>query len=164
MECRNFRRRTQQPGESFDDFLVALHELVKTCNFCSDNCTRKNLCDQVIEGILDGDTRTVEDLLQEKDLSLARAIQIYQAQEAAKRQCASMSTGHQDSLAAVRNSPPLRRKPLSQVPSSYSQACPGCGGKPHPGGRPRCPAFSLSCNTCGKIGHFAKVCRSKPAQ
>jgi len=162
VERRNFRRRTQQPGESFDDFLLALRELVKTCNFCSDNCTRKNLRDQIIEGILDGDT--VEDLLQEKDLSLARAIQICQAQEAAKRQRASMSTGHQDSLAAVRNLPPPRRKPLSQTPSSYSQACTGCGGKPHPGGRSRCPAYNLSCNTCGKIGHFSKVCRSKPAQ
>ena len=107
VERKNFRRRTQQPGESFDDFLVALHELVKTCNFCSDNSTRKNLRDQIIEGILDGNT--VEELLQEKDLSLTRAIQIFQAQEMAKRQCASMSTGHQDSLAAVRNSPPLRR-------------------------------------------------------
>ena len=97
--------------------MVALRELVKTCNFCLDNCTRKNLHEQIIEGILDGDT--VEDLLQEKDLSLARAIQIFQAQEAAKRQRASMSTGHQDSLAAVRNPPLLCRKPLSQVPSSF---------------------------------------------
>jgi len=89
VEHRYFCKRIQQPGESFDDLL---HELVKTCNFCSDNCTRKNLCDQIIEGITDGDT--IEDLLQEKDLFLDRAIQICQAQEAAKRQRASMSTGH----------------------------------------------------------------------
>ena len=31
VECRNFRRWVQQPGESFDDFLIALRELVKTC-------------------------------------------------------------------------------------------------------------------------------------
>ena len=30
VERRNFRRRVQQPGESFDDFLVSLRELVKT--------------------------------------------------------------------------------------------------------------------------------------
>ena len=65
VERRNFRRRSQQPGETFDDFVLVLRELVKTCNFCSNNCTRKNIRDQIIEGILDGGT--VEDLLQEKD-------------------------------------------------------------------------------------------------
>ena len=35
VERQTFRRRVQQPGESFDDFLVSLHELAKTCQFCS---------------------------------------------------------------------------------------------------------------------------------
>ena len=50
----NFRRRTQQLGECFDDFFVALRELVKACNFCSNDCIQKNIHDQLIEGILDG--------------------------------------------------------------------------------------------------------------
>ena len=33
VERWNFRRRTQQPRESFDNYLVSLRELVKTCNF-----------------------------------------------------------------------------------------------------------------------------------
>ena len=36
----------------------------------------------------------------------------------------------------------------------------GCGGKPH-SSRP-CPALSKKCNTCEKVGHFSKMCRSKP--
>ena len=56
VERRNFRRRSQQQGESFDDFLVSLRELAKTCNFCSDQCTQKNIRDQIIEGLMDGDT------------------------------------------------------------------------------------------------------------
>ena len=76
-----FCRRTQEPGESFDDFLLALRELVKACNFFSNECIQKNIRDQLIEGILDGDT--VEDLLQIKDLNLDKAIQVCQAQEAA---------------------------------------------------------------------------------
>jgi len=79
VECRNFCRHTQQPRESFDDFLLALRELVKTCNFCSNDCIQKNIRDQLIEGILDGDT--VKALLQVKDLTLDKAIQICQAQE-----------------------------------------------------------------------------------
>ena len=48
VERRTFRRRVQQPGETFDDFLVSLRELAKTCKFCSDDCTRKNIRDQII--------------------------------------------------------------------------------------------------------------------
>jgi len=90
--------------------------------------------------------------------TLDPAIQICQAQEAAKRQRASMSTGH-DALAALQNpQEPLQRNLLSP---GQPLGCSGCSGKPHPGGRSRCPAFNVTCNACGKTGHFAKVCRSK---
>ena len=157
VERRHFRRRTQEPGESFDDFLLALRELVKTCNFCSNECIQKNIRDQLIERILDGDT--VEDLLQIKDLNLDKAIQVCQAQEAAKKQRANMTGVHQESVAAIRNPP--RRKPPSYTAPSHSATCPGCGSRLHQGGRARCPAFGLPCNNCGKLGHFAKVCRSR---
>ena len=84
-----FRRRVQQLGETFDDFLVSLRELAKTCKFCSDNCTQKNIRDQIIEGLLDSDT--VEHLLQEKDLTLDKAITTCRAQEAAKKQRAEIA-------------------------------------------------------------------------
>ena len=42
VECRNFRRYTQQPEECFDDYLLPLRDLVKTCNFCSNECMQKN--------------------------------------------------------------------------------------------------------------------------
>ena len=70
VERRTFRRRTQQPGESFADFLVSLRELAKTCNFCNDGCAQKNIRDQIIEGLTNGDI--VEDLLKEKSLTLER--------------------------------------------------------------------------------------------
>ena len=84
MERRNFRRYAQQVGESFDNFLVSLRELMKTCDFCSDACTQKNIQDLIIEGLIDNDI--VKDLLQETDLTLAKAIHKCQAQEAAKNQ------------------------------------------------------------------------------
>jgi len=36
VERRNFRGCRQQAGETFDDYLIALRELIKTCKFCSD--------------------------------------------------------------------------------------------------------------------------------
>ena len=43
VEHRHFHRHTQQVGESFDDCLLVLHELIKTCNCCSNECTQKNI-------------------------------------------------------------------------------------------------------------------------
>ena len=131
LEHRHFRRSTQQPGECFEDFLLALHDLVKTCNFCSNECTQKNICNQLIEGILDVDT--VDDLLQLKDLTLDKAIQVCQAQKPAKKQRANMIGIHQESVAAIRNPQTQCKKPLGHTTSSYPGTCPGCGGKLHLG-------------------------------
>ena len=38
--------------------------------------------------------------------------------------------------------------------------CTKCGGKPN-SSRPR-PALSITRNTCEKVGHFSKMCRTKP--
>ena len=72
----------QQRGEAFDDFIVALRELVKTCNFCSPACAAKSIRDQIIEGILDGDT--IEHLLQQQNLTLDKAITMCRAEEPLK--------------------------------------------------------------------------------
>ena len=76
------RRWVQQPGECFDDFLVSLHELAMTCNFCSTDCAQKNVCDQIIECLVDADM--TEQLLKVNDLTLDKAISTCRAQEAAK--------------------------------------------------------------------------------
>ena len=39
-----------------------------------------------------------------------------------------------------------------------------CGAASHPAGRTQCPAYSHICFNCQKVGHFAKVCRSKPSR
>ena len=56
MERYKFRHRTQQEGETFDDYLISLRDLAKTCKFCSDACIQKSIRDQIIEGLRDGDT------------------------------------------------------------------------------------------------------------
>ena len=82
-ERHNFRRRFQQEGKSFDDYLISLRELAKTCSFCSDLCMQKNLRDQIIEGLRDGET--VESLLQEADLTLDVTIAKCRRKEATKK-------------------------------------------------------------------------------
>ena len=106
VERRNLRRRTQQPGESFDDFLVSLRELAKTCGFCSEQCMQKSIRDQIIEGSLDGDI--TENLLKQPDLTLDGAITLCRAQEAAKRQRSEMNSASSGAVFAIkqRQQPP----------------------------------------------------------
>ena len=154
MERRHFRQRRQQPGESFDDFLVSLRELAKTCNFSTDACTQKSIRDQIVEGIFDGDA--IEDLLKERELTLDTAISKCRAREAAKQQreeITSTQVGNSLIQAVQRASP---RNPPS--------TCQGCGAGHHQGGRQNCPAYHVTCHNCNKPGHFAKVCRSCPRQ
>lgn len=169
VERRNFRKRIQQPGECFDDFLVSLRELAKTCNFCSDGCREKNIRDQIIEGLLEGDI--VEELLKEKDLSLETTVSKCRAQEAARKQRVEIS-GSTSNVNFVRqqgdhfttsrmqrsNTPQLPGKPPDRTPPTSS--CPGCGCDLHPGGRQSCPAYRRVCHACKKMGHMARVCRS----
>ena len=53
------------------------------------------------------------------------------------------------------------RKPKEKITANKSNSmCTRCGGKPH--SSRICPALSKKCNTCEKLGHFSKMCRSKP--
>ena len=70
VERRNFRKRRQNQQELFDDFMIALRNLVKTSSYCSDVCVNNALCDQIIEGLLDGDT--VEELLRQKNINIRK--------------------------------------------------------------------------------------------
>lgn len=69
--------------ESFDDFLISLRELAKTCKFCSESCVQKSIRDQIIKGLNDGDT--TEYLLQESNLTLDTTIIKFQSREVAKK-------------------------------------------------------------------------------
>ena len=150
VERCNFRRRTQQQGETFDDYLIALREMAKTCKFCSDTCMQKNIRDQVIEGLLDGDT--VEDLLQEPDLTLTTAITKCRSGEAAKKNRSQM-LAQEPELGVVAT------LQYPQLPNQQGRprTCPGCGGVQHKGGRARSPAYDKACSSCHKVGHFARA-------
>ncbi len=117
VERRTFRRCFKQPEESFDKFFVSLRELAKTCKFCSNECTQKNIRDQIIVGLIDGDT--VETLLREKDLSLDITITKCRAQEAAKKQRAEMVDTSDANIQVIRHRNSTHRP--------ASKTCPGCG-------------------------------------
>ena len=158
VERHAFRSQVQQEGETFDDFLVSLRELAKTCAFCNDDCTQKNIRDQTIAGLADGEA--VETLLKEINLTLETTVSKCRAHEAAKRQRAELAGGTPGTSVHA-----IRQKQQNPSSNRGGPKCPGCGSGFHPGGRKQCPAYQLVCHFCNRTGHIAKVCRSrKPTQ
>ena len=165
VERRNFRKRRQHARESFDDYLVALRELVKTCRYCTDDCVSKILRDQIIEGLQDGDT--IEELLRQKKLSLEQTIQICRAHESAKNQREEIKGSHAainvTSTYKAKKKPTNRDRPMAarkQLTHEQQRTCGRCGCG-HGNLPQNCPAFNKTCNKCHKLGHFASLSRTK---
>ena len=93
-----------------------------------------------------------------------QAYSFYRAQEQ------STSYGESNIAAAVtqEQSSKLDESPTNvlakvrQKLSATESKCCYCGGYYH--NRSRCPARNVDCHSCGKRGHFAKVCMSKSGQ
>ena len=51
------------------------------------------------------------------------------------------------------------QRPTPHTGSSRLQTCRNCSWGPHP--REQCPKKNATCHYCQKVGHLAKVCRSK---
>ena len=112
IERRNLRQRKQVQGESFDDFLVSLRKLAKTCNFCNNDCLQKALRDQIIEGLLDGEI--IHELLQEKNLTLDQAITKCRGLEAAKKSRSDIQ-GISDVYAVQTKPPGITSPPMHRM-------------------------------------------------
>jgi hypothetical protein len=83
-----FLRRHQQPGESFDSWIVCLRSMVKGFNYGVS--VESVLRDQIVLGVADSQTR--ENFLFEKSLDLAKACDIVRACEASRAQLSQMAS------------------------------------------------------------------------
>jgi len=86
-----YNRRVQENGERFDTFLGEVRRLARSCEFAA--VEESMIRDRIVVGIRDETTR--HKLLQECDLTLAKAIDTCRASEAAGRQLKEMSSTDQ---------------------------------------------------------------------
>ena len=145
-----FMSRKQKSNESINDYLVALRNLIKQCEYGS--LTDSILKDAIVMGLRN--KKTQEILLREADLNLDKCINIVQAAERAHN--------HSYFIAQEKNND--ESMDIDKVTASNNnekpKRCKFCGNE-HVWGRKHCPAFGKSCSNCGGSNHFMKVCKTK---
>ena len=147
----------QQQGESIDEFLQALRTLSKDCNF--KQVTAEKHCEESIrDAFISGLTSNIirQRLLENETLTLSAAYDQARSLDSAQKQ----SEQYQSNVPYVNALPnePLVQNDEKVTLASVKQLCYFCGNNRHP--RSKCPARTVQCNKCQKLGHFAKVCRS----
>ena len=166
-----FNKRMQDSGERFDAFLGDVRRLARSCQF--EGVKESMIRDRIVVGIRNENTR--HKLLQIRDLTLAKAIDVCKASEAAGKQLKVMTNADEvQSLRSTSTSNYQRRnrgKSRGREPrhdlkqrrdKSATRPCKYCDRKHEPR-KEACPAYGKTCRRCGRQNHFDAVCLSKAA-
>ena len=153
IERKKFNERRQADGEIFDDFLTSLRELSRACNFCA-TCNDSLIRDRIVMGLRSAET--VKRLCAVQNLSLAHAIDVCRAEEAATRDVVELrSGGHTQASAHRVHAGEYSRGARGR--SRDSSWCAACGRRRHRAEQ-LCPARGQRCRNCQQLHHFAAVC------
>ena len=154
-ERYRFNRRSQEPGETYDQYCTALRKLGESCDFQSIT-PDEILRDRLVFGISDSKVR--ERLLRESKLTLAKTDEICRASESMMLQMKAVEESPSASVNAVKSG---KEQSTSADPDKPAQReCGSCGYR-HERKKELCPAFGKLCNKCKKRNHFAAKCWSK---
>jgi transposase InsO family protein len=171
-EVFNFRQAKQKPDESLDSYHTRLRHLSQTCEFSD---PAKEIKDHIISTCTSNSLRrrALRDNLDLPNLlKTGRAIEISerQARQVEQQEFSNVNSlrdgipQHPNKEATGRprsrfENPRLRNFRDAE-PSRGKETCRNCGGTyPH---IRVCPARGKDCKSCGKVGHFARVCRTNP--
>ena len=144
VQCYLFNSRIRKQGESVATYIAELKHLSEHCKLAG--ILEDMLCDRMVCGI--NDSRIQCRLLAEPDLNHKKACELVLALEAADKSAQELQA-KSSSVNFVKPNKDRSSKPI---------ACHRCGG-PHKA--PECTFQKAKCHKCGKVGHIAKVCRSR---
>ena len=152
-ERYRFNKRAQEAGESYDQYKTALRKLAEGCEFDTIT-TEEILRDRLIFGIRE--VKVCERLLRESQLTLQKTDEICRASESTAQQLKEVSEG--DTVNSV-NFRKKSRRPRGKKGDTdeTTKACSNCGWIHEAN---NCFARGKTCGSCGKLNHFAAVCRS----
>ena len=157
-----FNRRIQEPGESYDQYRTALRKLADGCEF-NQITPDEILRDRLIFGIQDSKVR--ERLLRASKLTLAKTDEACRAAESTTEQMKLVHQSQGENISAVNTSKESKGQNYTESNSFKSRGqvneCTNCGRRHDFKRRENCLAYGKTCNSCGKMNHFAAVCRGK---
>ena len=172
--------RVQNSDESIDTYLLALQRLASDCCFRDVSAAtyrEESVRDSFIRGLRSPSIRAR--LLENSSLDLNSAAQQARALEQAQIRAESYFSHTEGSMSVAAAKSDLQTaedgencvEPQIQCSAAArprstnwsKSSCFNCGGPRHKNdNRLLCPAKDSICRNCGKIGHFAKVCKSSP--
>ena len=155
-----FNTRNQKAGESIAEYIAVLRKAAEHCNY--GDSLSEMIRDRLVCGITN--TTVQKRLLAEKELSLDKAVSLAQSVEVAEQGAKDLqmaatakSTTNADADLLKINAGPSNKH--DDKNAHKSKPCYRCGGKHSPH---LCRFKSECCHSCGKIGHIAKACLSRP--
>ena len=163
-ERARFNRRNQLPGETADQYIMALHTLAANCDYR--DMEEDFIRDCLVVGIRDlGLSKTLQ---LEATLDLEKAKKAIHQRESVQQQL-QLQQQDASSTALEAIQPTNRRKQQQQGLrnrircgrglADNSKHCTRCGKEPH--SRDKCPAKDAICNWCQKKGHYGAQCLTK---
>lgn len=164
-EIFRFLQRKQHEGETVQDYLTALQRLATTCNF--GDYLMKALRNQFVFGLLAQNFQGR--LLEEKKLTIERAVEIAVSMETSARNAAQLhhsGTGnvfnvHDKGSKGFKNqhSKTQNQRHYNNNEHKTDFKCFRCGSTKHLANA--CTGKNLKCTKCNQKGHLAQVCMKK---
>ncbi len=104
--------------------------------------------------------------VREPSIAFNGLLDLGRAMELSETQASGIESHSSTPLDAVKvNHTRVSQRSHAPPPPSRSSTSGYCGSAyPHSQGQANCPARGAQCCACGKLNHFARVCRSKPIQ
>ena len=165
-----FYKRQQGTDESVDQYYAALCIMYEncawTCKVCTGKCNHEEslreerLRDQIICGMIDAEAQQKLFTKDINTLTLEDTLTICNSKEFSRQTKGKIRPGESYEINRVNTHRKRSQyKKLKMRRHDDNKTCSGCGGTCE--NETECPARTRSCNNCGKLGHYATVCRSK---
>ena len=158
-ERARFNLRMQQEGESAEQFIMNLYQLIEHCEYGA--MTDELLRDKIVIGILDKELS--KKLQLDDQLTLEKALTQVRSKELVQKQSDLLRTDPVARADAVKSANPRRRQNThtrnKREQRDHQKSCTRCGREAHK--IKNCPAKDATCKKCHRKGHWHQHCMTK---